>query len=240
LFFYVTPLHPWRVAGGEALFHYLRTNNLTMITTLFLDIGGVLLTDGWNRKARAAAVKEFGLDAAEMEERHHLTFDTYEVGKITLDTYLDRIIFYNKRDFGPQQVKEFMYAQSKPFLEMIELIKTLKKHYNLKVAVVSNEGRELTEYRIKKFKLNDFVDFFISSCFVHFRKPDIDIFNLALDVSQVSPGEVVYIEDRPLFVQVAETLGINGIRHQDVDTTRKILETKYGLKAHKHAAKKGK
>jgi len=211
-----------------------------MITTLFLDIGGVLLTDGWNRKARTEAIKKFGLDAAETEERHHLTFDTYEVGKITLDTYLDRIVFYDKREFAAQQFKEFMFAQSQPYHEMISLITALKKHYNLKVAVVSNEGRELTEYRIKKFKLGEFVDFFISSCFVHFRKPDTDIFNLALDVSQVSPAEVVYIEDRPLFVQVAETLGINGIRHIDVDSTRKILETKYGLKLPKHTTKKGK
>lgn len=200
-----------------------------MITTLFLDIGGVLLTDGWNRKSRAEAVKQFNLDPKETEDRHHLTFDTYEVGKVSLDIYLERLVFYEKRDYAPQQFKEFMFAQSQPHTEMIELIKALKKKYNLKVAVVSNEGRELTEYRIKKFKLNQFVDFFISSCFVHFRKPDNDIFNLALDVSQVSPHEVVYIEDRPLFVQVAETLGINGIRHTDVHATKKILAERFGL-----------
>ena len=205
------------------------TQTLTMITTLFLDIGGVLLTDGWNRKSRAVAVEQFGLDPKETEDRHHLTFDTYEVGKITLDTYLERLVFYTKRDYAPQQFKEFMFAQSQPHAEMIELIIALKKKYNLKVAVVSNEGRELTEYRIKKFKLGGFVDFFISSCFVHFRKPDDDIFKLALDVSQVAPGEVVYIEDRPLFVQVAETFGINGIRHINVDTTREILATQFGL-----------
>lgn len=200
-----------------------------MITTLFLDIGGVLLTDGWNRKSRAEAIEKFKLDPKETEDRHHLTFDTYEVGKITLDTYLERMVFYDKRDFGPMQFKEFMFAQSQPHTEMIELICGLKKKYNLKVAVVSNEGRELTEYRIKKFKLNQFVDFFISSCFVHFRKPDTDIFNLALDVSQVSPDEVVYIEDRWMFVQVAETLGINGIRHTDYNSTKHILETQFGL-----------
>jgi len=200
-----------------------------MITTLFLDIGGVLLTDGWNRKSRAVAVEQFGLDPKETEDRHHLTFDTYEVGKITLDTYLERLVFYTKRDYAPQQFKEFMFAQSQPHAEMIELIIALKRKYNLKVAVVSNEGRELTEYRIKKFKLGSFVDFFISSCFVHFRKPDNDIFSLALDVSQVSPAEVVYIEDRALFVQVAETMGINGIQHKDANTTKQILAEKYGL-----------
>lgn len=201
-----------------------------MTTTLFLDIGGVLLTDGWNRNSRKEAAKEFELNVDDMEERHHLTFDTYEVGKLSLDEYLKRIVFFEKRDYAPEQFKEFMFSRSKPFPEMIDLVKHLKAKHKLKVAVVSNEGRELTEYRIKKFKLNDFVDFFISSSFVHLRKPDVDIYKLALDVSQVAPEEVVYIEDRPLFVQVGQSLGLNGIRHKDYASTCEKLEA-FGLQA---------
>jgi putative hydrolase of the HAD superfamily len=199
------------------------------ITTLFLDIGGVLLTDGWNRKSRKTAAEKFGLELGDMEDRHHLTFDTYEVGKITLDEYLRRVVFFKERDYTLFEFKEFMYAQSAPFPDMIRTISELKKKHGLKVAVVSNEGRELTEYRIKKFKLYAFVDFFISSCFVHLRKPDIDIFQAALDVSQVPASEVVYIEDRPMFVQVAEDLGINGIHHTGFETTLARL-AEYGLK----------
>ena len=202
--------------------------NTYNITTLFLDIGGVLLTDGWNRKARAEAVRVFGLNKDEVDERHHLTYDTYESGKISLDIYLDRIVFYQKRDFSHHEFKEFMFAQSKPFDDMIALVKNLKEKYKLKIVVVSNEGRELTEYRIKKFKLGSFVDFFISSSFVHFRKPDTDIFNLALDVAQVMPDEVVYIEDRPLFVQVGRSLGLHGIHHEGLESTVESL-SKYGL-----------
>ncbi len=161
----------------------------------------------------------FDLDPDEMEERHHLTFDTYEVGKLTLDEYLSRVVFYRDRPFTRDQFRSFMFAQSKPFPEMIELVRRLKARHGLKIAVVSNEGRELTEYRIRKFKLNEFVDFFISSCFVHFRKPDTDIFRVALDIAQVPAGQVVYIDDRPMFVQVAEGLGIRGILHTDYEST---------------------
>jgi len=199
------------------------------ITTLFLDIGGVLLTDGWNRESRKNAAKIFKLDHDDMEERHHLTFDTYEVGKISLDEYLKRVVFYEKRSFTSNEFKEFMYAQSKPYHEMIKIISRLKKQYSLKVAVVSNEGRELTEYRIKKFELYDFVDFFISSCFVHLRKPDVDIFQAALDIAQIQGKHVVYIEDRPMFVQVAEGLGIYGIHHTDYKSTIAKLNS-FGLK----------
>jgi len=191
----------------------------TVITTLFLDIGGVLLTNGWDRQARERAAKTFKLDLGEMQERHHLTFDTYEVGKTTLDEYLIRVVFYKRRPFTPGQFKNFMFEQSKPFPQMIELVGELKQRYGLKIAVVSNEGRELTSHRIRKFKLDRFVDFFISSCFVHFRKPDADIFRIALDIAQVPAARVVYIEDRPIFVQVAETLGIRGIHHTDYNST---------------------
>jgi putative hydrolase of the HAD superfamily len=189
------------------------------ISTLFTDIGGVLLTNGWDRVSRKKAIKIFKLDAEETEERHHLTFDTYESGKLSLDEYLDRIVFYEKRDFTKKQFRQFMFDQSKPFPEMIEMVRQLKKQHHLKVAVVNNEGLELNERRIKTFKLNQFVDFFISSCYVHFRKPDKDIFRVALSISQVRPEQVIYLEDRPMFVQVAESLGIRGIRHVDYKTT---------------------
>ena len=199
------------------------------ITTLFLDVGGVLLTDGWDHRARERAATKFKLELAEMEERHHLTFDTYEEGKLTPEEYLARVVFYEKRPFTPAQFRNFMFAQSKPHPEMIDSVRRLKDRYGLKIAVVSNEARELNAYRIRKFKLNDFVDFFISSCYVHVRKPDADIFRLALDIAQVPAQHVVYIENTSMFVQVAEGLGIRSILHTDYKSTRAKLAA-LGLK----------
>jgi putative hydrolase of the HAD superfamily len=189
------------------------------ITCVFLDIGGVLLTNGWDHHARKRAAQSFKLDLAEMEDRHHLTFDTYEEGKLTLEEYLGRVVFYQKRPFTRAQFRRFMFAQSKPYPEMIELIAQLKVRHGLKIAVVSNEARELNAYRIRQFKLGAFVDSFVSSCFVHVRKPDADIFRLALDIVQVPARQVVYIENTPMFVQVAEGLGIRGILHTDYRST---------------------
>ena len=195
------------------------------VTALFLDVGGVMLTNGWDRKSRETAAKQFNLDLDELNDRHRMTFDTYESGKLSLDEYLNRSVFYKDRPFTPEQFRVFMFAQSIAYPEMIDLIKGLKARYGLKIAVVNNEGRELNEYRIRTFYLNEFVDFFISSCFVHFRKPDADIWKIALDIAQVPREEVVYIDDRPMFVQVAEGLGLKGIvhSHKDVGATRNAL-----------------
>lgn len=189
------------------------------VTTLFLDIGGVLLTNGWDHHARKRAATNFKLELAGMEDRHHLNFATYEEGKLTLDEYLDRVVFYQKRLFTRAQFRNFMFAQSKPYPQMIELVRKLKVRHGLKVAVVSNEGRELNAYRIRKFKLDGFVDFFISSCFVHLRKPDADIFRLALDIAQAPARQIVFIENTPMFVQIAEGLGIRSILHRDYRST---------------------
>lgn len=198
------------------------------ITCLFLDIGNVLLTNGWGHESRFLAVDKFKLDKAEMEDRHKLTFDTYELGKITLDQYLDRCVFYEKRDFTHDDFKKFMFAQSKKLPQMKENMMLLKNKYNLKIAVVNNEGKELNEHRIKKFKLKELVDFFISSCFVHFRKPDEDIFQMALDVAQVNKNEIVYIDDRKMFVDIAKSLGLKGIHHVSMEDTFSHL-AKMGL-----------
>jgi HAD superfamily hydrolase (TIGR01509 family) len=189
------------------------------ITTLFLDIGGVLLTNGWDHHARKRAATNFKLDLAEMEDRHHLTFDTYEEGKLTLEEYLARVVFYQKRPFARAQFRHFMFAQSKPYPQMIELVRKLKAKYGLRIVVVSNEARELNSHRIQKFRLDRFVDSFVSSCFVHLRKPDADIFRLALDIAQKPAREVVYIENTPMFVQIAEGLGIRSILHADYKST---------------------
>ena len=193
--------------------------NAAAVTCLFLDIGGVLLTNGWDHHAREQAATNFKLDLAEMEDRHHLTFDTYEEGKLTLEEYLSRVVFYQERPFTRAEFRRFMFAQSKPYPEMIELVIQLKVRYGLKIAVVSNEGRELNAYRIRTFKLGRLVDFFISSCFVHLRKPDVDIFRLALDIAQVPAGQVVYVENTQMFVQIAERLGIRSILHTDYRST---------------------
>jgi len=207
----------------------MRMKKKLPITTIFTDIGGVLLTNGWDRGSRRRAIDLFKLDPEETEERHHLTFDTYEVGKISLDEYLNRVVFYKKRSFSRKQFREFMFSQSKALPDMLELLQQLKKRYGVNIAVVSNEGRELAEYRIREFNMNSFVDFFIVSSFVHFRKPDADIFKIALDTAQVSPQQVLYLEDRAMFVQVAETLGIKGLRHIDHKSTVEKL-AKLGFK----------
>ena len=189
------------------------------ITTLFLDIGGVLLTNGWDHHARRRAAKHFKLNWAQMQERHELNFETHEVDKITFHEYLDRVVFWQQRSFTRSEFRQFMFAQSKPFTEMIELVRNLKAKYRLKVFVVSNEAREVNAYRIRQFKLDGIVDAFISSCFVHLRKPDAAIFQLALDIAQVPARQIVFIDNTPLFVQIAEEFGMRGLRHTDYHST---------------------
>jgi len=194
-------------------------NKAISVTCLFLDIGGVLLTNGWDHHARKRAAKKFHLNWTEMQERHELNFATYEEGKLTLEEYLERVIFYQKRPFTRTQFRRFMFAQSQPYPRMIELVRKLKARHGLKIIVLSNEARELNAHRIDTFKLGGFVDAFISSCFVHLRKPDTDIFRLALDIAQTPAKQIVYIENTPLFVRIAEGLGIHGILHTNYKST---------------------
>ncbi len=199
-------------------------------SALFLDVGGVLLTNGWGRSSRRAAAEEFGLNYDDLDERHHLTFDTYEEGKITLDEYLKRVVFSTSRDFSRDKFKEYMFGRSQPLAANIDYFRKLRRKYDLKVVAVSNEGEELTNYRINAFGLDDLFDVFISSSFVHVRKPDEDIYRIALQAAHVVPQEVVYVDDRSLFVEVAEGMGISGIHHRSLDDTRRSFE-RIGLAA---------
>lgn len=189
------------------------------INALFVDIGEVLLTNGWGHDSRKLAAEKFAIDLGEMEDRHHLNFETFENGKLTLEEYLSRVVFYQPRPFTGAQFREFMFAQSKPYPEMIALVMQLKTKFGLKVVVVSNESRELNAHRIRTFKLNAIVDAFVSSCYIHIRKPDKDIFTMALDIAQVPASQVVFIDDTPMFIHVAEGMGIQSVLHTDFRST---------------------
>lgn len=196
----------------------------TNITTLFLDIGEVLLTNGWGHESRQLAAEQFNLDYNDFDTRHAIAFETYELGKLTLDEYLDIAVFYEPRDFTKDEFRKFMFEQSKPYPEMIELIKRLKKRYGLKIIAISNEARELNTYRIEEFGLAGFIDFFVSSTYVHIRKPDRNIFKLALDLAHLESDEVLYIDDTAVFITIAESMGIKGIHHINYETTSKKLQ----------------
>lgn len=197
---------------------------MRQIKTLFLDIGGVLLTNGWDSPIRAKAVTHFKLDAEQTQERHDMMFDTYELGKMTLDAYLDYVIFYEVKPFTRDQFVRYMKEQSLPIENSIEFFKALKIKYNLQVIALSNEPRELNDYRIKHYKLMDLFDAVISSSFVHLRKPDIAIFKLALDISQAEEEHAVYIDDRSIFIELAKGLGLHGVQFKSLEDVKDKLK----------------
>ncbi len=201
------------------------------IQVIFQDIGNVLLTNGWDRSMRLSASTLFGLEHEEVDERHHLLFSLYEEGRLSLDEYLDTVVFYKKRVFSKKEFKAFMYAQSKPLPEMIRFMGRLKKQYGLRIIAVNNEGRELNDYRIHTFNLDRLIDVFVSSSYVHMRKPDARIYRTAIDISGVSPGCIACIDDRPAFIEAAVRLGIHGILHTGYESTRNRLAA-MGLRLH--------
>jgi len=163
-----------------------------------------------------------------MDERHRLVFETHEEGKLSFEEYLGWVVFFEKRPFTRNQFRDFMFAQSKPYPKMLGLVARLKAQHGLKVVVVSNESREVNAHRIRTFGLDRLVDAFISSCFVGMRKPDVEIFRLALDLAQTAPERAVFIDNTQMFVQIAERLGMRSIHHVDCESTRAKL-TALGL-----------
>jgi putative hydrolase of the HAD superfamily len=194
------------------------------IKVVFFDVGGVLLNNGWGHQSRQEAARLFGLDYSEMEVLHSFIFNVYEMGKVTLDDYLDTVVFNHPRTFTKEDFKTFMFAQSEELSGLLQWLKDWKRSCGFRIISINNEGRELNDYRIKKFGLHDCFDAFISSCEVGMRKPDPGIFKLAMGIAQVSTEECVYFDDRIMLTEVAQKLGIRSIHHQDFLSTKTILE----------------
>lgn len=197
--------------------------NIDRVHTLFLDVGGVLLSNGWDRTLRKKAAATFDLDLEEMEERHVMIFDDFEKGKIPFKDYLKHIIFFKWRSFTVDDVKEFIFNAAVALPDMLELVRMIKQSYPIKIAILSNEGAEIARDRFEKFHFNDFVDYYIVSSAVGLRKPDQRIFKLALGLCQVPANKVLFIDDRAENVEAAKRLGIFSICHKDFASTKQAL-----------------
>lgn len=190
---------------------------------LYSDIGGVLGTNGWDTDLRRRITAHFGVDFEEIEPRHHLMFDSYERGYLSFEAYLIHVFFGVPRDFALEDIREYAYNASVAWPENIQFFKRVKAANYLRLGLISNEGRGITEHRVGKFGLRELADFLVISHFVHLRKPDHEIWRLALNLAQATAEESIYIDDREMFASVAAEIGFTAIHHTSLERTRDRL-----------------
>jgi putative hydrolase of the HAD superfamily len=193
------------------------------ITTLFWDVGGVLLNNGWDPAERSRAVERFGLEPEEFEARHERLFDAFETGGIRLEEYLRQTVFYRPRPFSPDEVRRFVFGQSEARPDTLAIAEGLARARRYLMATLNNESLELNVYRIREFGLRDHFSAFYSSCFLGVRKPSAAIFQRALDLTQRDPGECIMIDDRAENLVEPARLGMCTIRFESAAQLREEL-----------------
>jgi putative hydrolase of the HAD superfamily len=188
---------------------------LSGIGTILWDVGGVLLTNSWDRQQRDAVVPRFGLDAAVFEHRHAEVSDAWEKDEISVSEYLAHTVFFEPRSFTEADFLAAMREQSGVLVDgALAILRGLAASDRVVLATVNNESRAMNDYRLEKFGLPEWLSAFFSSCYVGLRKPDRKIYQLALDVLRSDPEETVFIDDRSENVAAAASLGIHAIRYE--------------------------
>lgn len=192
--------------------------------TLFFDVGGVLLTNGFDTSSRKLAAQRFGIDYQEFQTRHEMSKTAIETGRITLDTYLRRTVFYRPRTFSIDEFQEFMYSQSQPIDDALEWVRTLARRDSCHLFTLNNESRELHEYRVRTFRLHEIFRGFLTSCYLGLAKPDDAIYSAALGIAGCSKTRALFIDDRPLNVEAALAAGFQAVLYTGVDPLREFLK----------------
>ncbi len=193
------------------------------VTTLFWDLGGVVLTNGWDRPARRKAVDEFHLDWEEFEDRHELLLNGFETGTVSLSDYMQRTVFYRDRPFTRDEFKKFVFECSQSLPESLEVLKQVASARKYLVAALNNESFEINEYRIDTFKLRSYFEAFFSSCYLGIRKPEDGIYRRALSITHRKPAECIFIDDRGLNLECAKELGMKTIQFKNPKQLRDSL-----------------
>ena len=193
------------------------------IRGLFWDVGGVLLTNAWDRSERAKALEYFHLDPDEFQARHEMVVSSFERGKLTLEQYLDQTVFYGRRAFSREAFRDFMLSLSQPFPENLAFARSLADSGRYFMSTINNESRELNDFRIEQFALRNIFSVFVSSCFVGWRKPERDIYHLALELTQIPSEQCCFIDDRALNLECAKEMGMHTIEMKGLESLRAEL-----------------
>lgn len=193
------------------------------IRGLFWDVGGVLLTNAWDRSERAKALEHFHLDPDEFQARHEMVVSSFERGKLTLEQYLDQTVFYGRRAFSREAFRDFMLSLSQPFPENLAFARSLADSGRYFMSTINNESRELNDFRIEQFALRNIFSVFVSSCFVGWRKPERDIYHLALELTQIPSEQCCFIDDRALNLECAKEMGMHTIEMKGLESLRAEL-----------------
>jgi len=192
---------------------------------ILFDVGGVLLTNGWDHGERAAAVAHFGLDGAALEARHEEVMETWERGEIDLNQYLDVAVFYEPRAFSRSEFFSFMLAQSQRLPHgALHILAELAESNPCMIGALNNEARETNEFRFAHFGLRRHFKVALSSCYVGLRKPEPAIYQRALDILGCPPERVLFIDDREENVAGSLAAGMKAIQFTGADALRAALE----------------
>ena len=199
---------------------------MAKISALFWDVGGVLLSDAWDREQRQRSLKQFGMDEdeVEFESRHEMLVSSFERGKISLQDYLERTVFYRPRSFTIEVFTQHMLSLSQPYPDTLRLAKELTQSGRYLMSTINNESKELNLFRIQTFGLREIFSLFVSSCFVGLRKPEEGIYRLALEITQKPPGQCCFVDDRPLNLDSASKLGMHVIQTKNAEQLRGDLQ----------------
>src|ERR1022692_2776735 len=205
-------------------------SQVSAIHAIFWDVGGVLLTNAWDRTQRIAALEHFRLDEEEFHDRHEMVVSSFERGKISLDEYLERTVFYRNRPFTRVEFRDYMFSLSQPMPEVLAFARGLASSGKYFMGTINNESRELNLHRIETYGLREIFRLFVSSCFVGLRKPESGIYRLAIETTQIKPEQCCFIDDRALNLECAANLGMRTIQMQTLEQLREELR-KLGVKA---------
>jgi HAD superfamily hydrolase (TIGR01509 family) len=184
------------------------------IRTLFWDIGGVVLTNGWDIDQRTKVLSRLGVDLEAYEEVHERANYYWERGLITAKEFFAQTVLNPnpKLDLTFDIVWKQVCAQSKVLHpECLDILAELKRQGRYRLATLNNESRELNGHRLDAFKLRSLFDYFICSGYVHEMKPLPGVYRSAIDISGFEARTALFIDDKEENCESAKVLGMQTI-----------------------------
>jgi putative hydrolase of the HAD superfamily len=183
-----------------------------MYQAIIFDFFGVIQVDPYQRWLSKHGLKRENAfaDASDVADR----------GQMTQEQFFERLRELTGEPLD--EIKAAFFENKTIDEELVKYIAELKQAY--KTGLLSNSRGDYLRPILQMHGIAGLFDEIIISSEVGIIKPELPIFNLAVEKIGAPAAEIIFIDDRDYNVVAAETVGVKSILYKDLASLKEDLQ----------------
>lgn len=193
-----------------------------MIKIILFDFGSVLGSDTDILAIDKEVADKTGLSNDLLQKIFNEYWPKLKIGKLNLNDYHQAIVDKSTRPITMGDLKKLHFEKIYVNNSVLNLAKELKKK-GYRIMILSNESVQGMNDKKTKFKLNEIFEKIYNSAEIGIAKPDSRIFEYLINDLNLTPENILFIDDWDMNIDAAKKSGMQAIQFHNAEELEKNL-----------------